>query len=462
MGLFHEYDIRGIYGAELTEDFAYRLGYAIIKFTKARNVVIGYDSRHGNLKLFSALAKAITEQGVDVMHLGLVSRPMLNWVTWKHKYDLGIIITASHNPKEYNGFKFNHKSKLLTYNNGLSQVEELLKSKDFKTKKKKTGKKGSIISKDYIDEYVNFLSSHLSPEFKKHAKKNNVRIVVDTSNGACGEIVKKFLLKNDVTYELLFQDPDGSFFCHNPNPLDDNALVILSKKVREFKADLGAILDPDGDRIRFVDDRGEIVENNYLDCIVIKDILKSNKNAAIVHDIIARKILSETIQRSHGKNIVSEVGTSNIVRHMAEEKAIFSSEMSGHRYFKVMNYYDSGMMMLVYTLNSLYNKEHLGKRLSKLWPKYGRYSDLGEINIKIDNNSRKDEILKTIYEHYKKMKKQHLVRHEYTIDGVDVVTKRYWFTIRKSNTEPLLRLRIEGKDKKELLKVKKHIESFVK
>ncbi len=460
MGLFHEYDIRGIYGTELTEEFAYKLGYAAINYTHAKKVVIGYDSRKGNIKLFSALAKSLTEQGINIVHAGLISRPMLNWIAWHYKFDLGIIITASHNPKEYNGFKFIHKGRLLNYDNGLNKVEEILSNKKFKSKK--SSKKGKIISKDYIDEYVKFLSNHLSPDFKKYNNKKHIRIVADASNGAAGEIIKRFMLYNDINFDLIFSDPDGTFYCHNPNPLDDNALVVLSKKVVETKANLGFVVDPDADRIRFVDEKGIIVENNYLDCIIVKDLLKKYKKGVIVHDIVSRKILSETIRKHKGINIVSQVGTSHIVQHMVNNNAIFACEMSGHRYFRVMNNLDSGMMMFVYTLNSLYNKEHRDKKFSKLWTKYNKYLDVGELNYHLDNNDVKDKVLNKIYEHYKNFKKQHKVKHEYLIDGISVVTKTYWFTIRKSNTEPTLRLRIEGKNKKELLKVQKHLEKFIK
>ena len=460
MGLFHEYDIRGIYPTELTEDFSYRLGKAVAQHTKAKNVVIGYDSRNGNLKLFSALAKSLTEQGVNVVHAGLISRPMLNWVAWHHKFDLGIIITASHNPKEYNGFKFILHGRVLCYDNGLNKIEGLLSDKNFKPKRSK--KKGKIISKDYIDDYVGFLSSYLSTEFKRYNRKENIKVICDASNGAAGEIIKRFMQRSNIGNELLFADPDGTFYCHNPNPLDDSACVVLSKKVVETKADFGFIVDPDADRIRFIDEKGRIVENNYMDCIVVKDILKKNRKAVIVHDVVARKVLSETIRKYGGKNIVSQVGISNIERNMIENKALFGCEASGHRYYKVMNSLDSGLMTLVFVLNSLYNKEHQGKRLSKLCSKYDRYFDIGEHNYRVDDDAKKDIILKNIYEHYKKEKKKLKVKHEYLIDGVSVITKRYWLTIRKSNTESIIRLRIESKDRKILEKVQKHIEKFIK
>ncbi|MGV8172137.1 MAG: hypothetical protein ACP5OA_05600, partial [Candidatus Woesearchaeota archaeon] len=390
---------------------------------------------------------------------GIVSRPMLNWISWKHKYDLGIMITASHNPKEYNGFKFIWNAKPLNYANGLNDIEALMQNVNFADKKSK--KSGKIISIDYIDEYVGFLSSHLSKDFRSYIKGHSVKIIADGSNGATGEIIKRFLLQNDVTYELLFTHPDGTFYGHNPNPLDPGATVVLSRKVIEFNSDLGFILDPDGDRIRFVDDKGQVLENEYVDCLVIEQLLKKNRNAAIVHDIISRRILSDTIRRCKGKNIVSRVGTSNIIQSMINEKALFGCEMSGHRYFRIMNNQDSGMMMLVYLLNTVYGKEYAGKRLSSLWKRYDKYVDLGELNYKVSDDKRKVKVIDRILKYYSDNKKKLNVRGVFTLDGVSVVTNVYWFNIRPSNTEPLLRLRIEGKNRNVLLSVKKFLEKMI-
>ncbi len=463
MTLFHQYDIRGIYGQELTEDFAYKLGKIILKYTRAKKIIIGYDSRLSNLKLFSSISKALIEQGVNVVHAGIVTRPMLNWIAKKHNYDLGIIITASHNPKEYNGFKFLWKGKALYYDNGLNDVEALMK--DVLSKKllleKKIKKQGKIISIDYIDEYVKFLSSNLSREFKQHIKNHTIRIIADGSNGAAGEIIKRFLLVNDITYELLFTHPDGTFYGHNPNPLDPSAPIVISKKIPLFKADFGFIVDPDADRIRFIDDKGNVVDNNYVDCLIVEYLLKTNKKSAIVHDLISRKILSETVVKNGGISVVSKVGTSNIIQTMSKNKAIFGSEMSGHRYFKIMHNQDSGLMTLVFLLNTLYSKSYANKKLSTLWKKYDKYVDLGELNYSLKDDSKKDSVITAINNYYSTNKKKLNVVSVNTLDGINVITKNYWFTIRASNTEALLRLRIEGKNKIVLLKVKKDLEVFI-
>jgi phosphomannomutase len=469
MSLFHQYDIRGIYGRELTEEFAYNLGKIVLKYTNAKKIVIGYDSRNSNLKLFSAISRAIIEQGVDVTHIGIVTRPMLNWIAKKHNYDLGIIITASHNPKEYNGFKFLWKGNPLYYDNGLNTVESLMTESSKKASLKNRKRHGKIISIDYIDEYVTFLSSHLSDDFRRYIKHNIIRIIADGSNGASGEIIKRFLLTNDITYELLFTHPDGNFPGHSPNPLDSDAPIFLSKKIPPFKASFGFVLDADGDRIRFVDNNGNIVDNNYIDCMIVEHLLSNHKKSAIVHDLIARKILLETISERGGVAVASKVGTSNIIQNMISNKAIFGCEMSGHRYFSVMNNEDSGMMTLVYLLNALYSKENYHKKLSQLWKKYDKYVDLGELNHLLSCSGKtscdeqmekmKSKALSNILAYYSSManKKKCDVKNISTLDGISVVTKHYWFNVRPSNTEPILRFRIEGKHIKELLKAKKTI-----
>jgi phosphomannomutase len=458
MGLFHQYDIRGMYGVELTEKFAYDLGRAVLEHTNAKKIIIGYDSRIGNLKLFSAFSKAIIEQSRDVVHAGLVTRPMLNWVALSHGYDLAVCISASHNPKEYNGFKFVLNGKPMSYDAGLSDIEALMNKG---LKPKKSGKLGKVTSIDYIDEYVQFLSKNLSKDFKRHVKNHNVRIVADASNGSAGETIKRFFLANDITFELVFADPDGTFYGHNPNPLDPSAMIVLSKKIQEFKADFGFIVDPDADRIRFVDEKGSIVDNNYMDCLVIMDILKDHKRAVIVHDLIARKILSETIDKFHGRNIVSKVGSSNIAQTMFKEKAIFGCEVSGHRFFSNMNNLDSGMMMLVHVLNTLYSTECAGKRLSTLWKRFDKYPDMGELNYKLTEGKDKQAVMDAIQEYFSNNKKKLKVRDIFNLDGVSVIANNYWFNVRPSNTEPLLRLRIEGKDKDTLIKLKGELEKFI-
>jgi phosphomannomutase len=309
---------------------------------------------------------------------------------------------------------------------------------------------------------VKFLSKHLSAEFRSYIRGHTVRIIADASNGSAGEIIKRFLLNNDITYELLFTHPDGTFYGHNPNPLNPDAPRVISKKIPIFKADFGFIVDPDADRILFIDDTGCVVENNYLDCLVVEDLLRKHKHSSVVYDLVSRRILSETIKKGLGKAVVSKVGTSNMITAMKSNKAVFGSEMSGHRYFGFMNNQDSGLMMLVHVLNTLYSKKYCKHKLSTLVKKYDKYVDLGELNYSLSGDSKKKLVLDKIVKYYSDNKKKLFVKQISQLDGVSIITKNYWFNIRPSNTEPLLRLRLEGHDKKTLLAVKFTIEKFLK
>lgn len=448
MSIFKAYDIRGIYGSELTEEIAEKIGGAIVRFTKAKNIVIGYDSRTSNLRIFSAFAKGATNTGANITHIGIVTKPLLNWVSIKHKFDLGVIITASHNPKEYNGFNFMWGRKTLHYSNGLNKVEEMMNEK-FKPSKKK----GKIISKDYIDEYVNFLSTKL---IKKGLKK--IRIVGDASNGAAGEILKRFMDKNSIECEMLFTEPDGNFPCHDPNPMNDGAMTILRKKVVENKADFGFIVDPDADRCRFVDEKGNIVDNSYMHALVIKHLLKKHEKGFIVRELTARKIVSDTIKKNGGKEIISKVGHPYIIDLMTKHKAIYGCEMSGHNFFKEMYNLDSGEMMMIQVLNMYLQSR---KKLSTLWKPLDKYIYLGELIYKLKNDADKVILIDKVKKYFSTKKKKYSIKKILEIDGVSVIASDFWFNVRPSNTEPILRFRLEGKEKKKVDKIRKEVEKIL-
>jgi phosphomannomutase len=461
MDIFKAYDIRGIYGFDLTENFSYNLGMAVVTFSKPKSIVVGYDSRKSSMKLFSAFASAIIDSGADVIHVGMVSRPMLNWIVLKHGYDLGVIISASHNPKEYNGYKFIAKNGMpLYYDNYLIHIEQLIKGmKGGNFVKPK--KKGRIISLDYIDDYVKFLSSNLSNEFIKHSKNKRVKIVGDASNGAAGEIIKRFLDINNLDYELLFSEPDGNFPCHSPNPLDKNAPVVLSNTVVKNKAEFGFIVDPDADRIRFVDEKGNVLDNNYSACIVAKYLLEKDRKKFVVHDLVSKKILGEVIRRNKGKEIISRVGYGFIFENMKKNDAIFGAEVSGHYFFRSMNYLDSGLLMLVNMLNALYKKSNKGKRLSTLIKPLNKYVDTGEINYPVADQGYKQEIIGKIVAYFKNNKKILGIKKILLLDGVSIYFADAWVNVRPSNTESFIRMHAEARNAKKLVRIKKIMDKLI-
>lgn len=448
MSIFKAYDIRGIYGSELTEDVAEKIGYALIRFTKAKNIVVGYDSRTSNLKVFSAFARGVINSGANITHIGIVTKPLLNWVSIKHGFDLGVIITASHNPKEYNGFNVMWGKRTLHYENGFNKIEGMMNEKFTPSKKK-----GKIISKDYIDEYVKFLSSKL---LKK--KLGKLRIVGDASNGSAGEILKRLLEKNNIDGEIIFSEPDGNFPCHNPNPLDDNALAVLRRKVVENKADLGFIVDPDADRARFVDEKGNIVDNSYMQSLVIKYLLKKHKKSHVIRELTARKIVPDTIKKNGGKDIMSRVGHPYVIDLMTKYKAVYGCEMSGHNFFKEMYNLDSGELMMINVLNMYMSQK---KKISTLVKPLDKYVYLGELTYKLKYDSDKVILIDKVRDLFSKKKKKYSIKKIMEIDGVSVIAKDFWFNVRPSNTEPILRFRLEGKERKKVEKIKKEVEKIL-
>lgn len=448
MSIFKAYDIRGIYGTELTDEIAEKIGSAVVRFTKAKNIVVGYDSRMSNLKVFSAFAKGAMEAGANITHIGIVTKPLLNWVSIKHKFDLGVIITASHNPKEYNGFNFMWGKHTLHYENGLNKVEMML-GDAFKPAKKK----GKIVSNDYINEYVVFLSSKL---VKKNLKK--VRIVGDASNGSAGEILKRFMEKNNIDCELIFTEPDGNFPCHDPNPLNDGAMSILRRKVVENKADFGFIVDPDADRCRFVDEKGNIIDNSYMHALVITHLLKRHNRGYIVRELTARKIVPDTITKHGGKDVMSRVGHPYIIDLMTKHKAIYGCEMSGHNFFKEMYNLDSGEMMMIQTLNMYLSS---GKKMSKLWKPLDKYIYLGELTYKLRYDTDKVILIDKVKKHFESKKKKYSIKEIMDIDGISIIAKDFWFNVRPSNTESVLRFRLEGKEKKKVDNIRKEVEKMI-
>lgn len=462
MGLFKAYDIRGVYGKDFDESFAEILGYYIMKFTGAKKVIVGFDSRLSGQKLFKKLTHAITNSGVDVVNIGLTSRPMLNWIAWTYKYDLAIMISASHDSKEYNGFKFLLRGHPLSYDNGLNTVEKLISEKSYDIKKLISKKKGKIIKKDYTSKYIDFLINHFNLKYfktntKKILKNKNDKfyIISDASNGGAGKIIRELLKKLPIKFKIINEKPDGNFPNHDPNPLKPGAMDELSKTVSKEKANLGFIVDPDADRIRFVDEKGQIIDNSYIQSLVCEILLKNTKSkTSVVHDLISRRILSETITNNKGIDIISRVGFVYITTNMKINKSELGFEASGHCYFKNMNYMDSALMMLIYVLNAI---TKIDRPLSEKILEYNKYVDLGELNYPIIA-SKKELLLSLVEKKFSNIKGVKISK----LDGFSVETKNYWFTVRTSNTEPLIRLRIEGISLEEITSVKSEIESIIK
>ncbi len=450
MSIFKTYDVRGIYAREIDSDIAYRIGRGFAEYLKSDKYMVGYDARVHSKEMYLALIDGIRDAGGNVTGIGLVSTPQLHFSQMKHGYGGGVMVTASHNPPEYHGFKFyDSTGGSVSYSKGLKDVERIVLGRYSEVKWKagegKISSRGSYNEMDTLDEYLDFICEHAA--FKDYS----VKFVIDTSNGSAGRVFEGLIERLGLDAIVINKEPDGNFPNHSPNPLKEESSIQLSGEVLKERADFGAILDGDGDRVLFIDERGEKIENYFLSALIAEELLKKYRGASIVYDLIASKVLPERIAELGGKPVVSKVGYTFIYDKMVETNAVFGSETSGHVYFRVTdNYYtESAAYALIMILNLLSKSV---KKISELVkPLKVKYYQSGEINIEIKD---KEKALSVVAEHYRAGKISRL-------DGVSVEFPDFWFNVRPSNTEPVLRIRLEGKSKQTVEMVKSELLSLL-
>ena len=432
--LFKAYDIRGLSPEEIDADFAYRVGQAMVVFTKAKTVVVGRDMRDTTPTLFDALSQGITSQGADVIDIGLVTTPMLYYAVAEYDlHDAGVMITASHNPKQYNGFKLCYGDALpIGGESGMKDVRDIAIAGPYPTKKA-----GTIVTTDIRSSYIKKLISFLNV-----AKFQDLNVVVDTANGMEGAIIQDiFAQLPSCRMTGLFLELDGAFPNHEANPLKEETLDALKTAVRSVRADIGVAFDGDGDRIGLVDENGETVRADWIGALLAPLLLTRSPGATMLYDVRESLVVREEIERAGGRAIMCRVGHGLIKPQMRREDAVFASELSGHFYFRDVYGAESSDLVLLLFLELL---SASGKKLSELVAPLKRYAHSGEINFEVAD---KDAVLAKLEQVY---------GHEATdisrIDGLrmdfrDVNTPEndWWFSVRVSNTEPLLRLNLEAK-----------------
>ena len=431
--IFKAYDIRGVYPDQLNEEIAYKIGRGFVEYLKPQNCAMGRDMRLSSPALWKSLTEGIIDGGTDVFDLGLCSTDGLYFAVGKFGYHSGIMITASHNPPEYNGMKMCSKDAVpLSGEEGINQIKELVIKNDFHP----VGKKGRIkkhnIDRFYTEHVLSFIDTQTVKPFK---------IVIDAGNGIAGKIIPDVFSHLPCQIIPMLFELDGSFPHHLPNPMEPANIEPLQKKVLEEKADLGAAFDGDADRMFLVDEKGNRLGGDMVTALVAKNLLKKEKGTTILYNLICSKTVPEIIQKEGGKAIRTKVGHALIKPLMKKYNAIFGGEHSGHFYFRNNWYADSGLIALLVCLELISEEE---KPLSLLVKSIDRYYRSGEINTPVENMSEK---IKEVERHFLKRKIDHL-------DGLTVEYKDWWFNLRPSNTEPLLRLNIEASDPK-LLEEKK-------
>jgi phosphomannomutase len=441
MAIFKAYDIRGIYGEEINPPLAKAIGRAFARYCPVDSLMIGYDARLHSKTLYEALIEGLTEEGKKVTGIGLVSTPQLHYCQMKKQFPAAIMVTASHNPPQYHGFKFfDNSGGSISYEKGLKEVEVLLKRLSGTTPPPAptglTAKHRALFhEEDRLSDYIDFLIPINT------CQKYALKIVVDISNGSAGRVFKELGSRLGIPMQLLNEQPDGRFPNHHPNPLEEASRKQIAQKVLETKADLGVILDGDGDRVIFIDEQGEPVESYFMACLISEELLNKNPGGTIVYDLISSRVLPEYVARLGGKPAISKVGYTFLYDTMVKTGALFGNETSGHVYFKVSpTYYtESAAYALLMVLNILESK---GQPLSKLLkPLKEQYAQAPEINLQVKN---KDKIIQKIEQVYSsKAKGDHKVTID-KLDGLTITMPNFWFNVRGSNTEPLLRLRLEA------------------
>jgi phosphomannomutase len=425
--IFKAYDVRGVVPDDLDDELVRAIGGAYAQITDDRPILIGRDCRLSSPDLAAALGDGITAQGSDVVDLGLASTDLLYFASGS--LDLpGIMITASHNPKQYNGLKFCQPgARPVGEETGLRDIRAIVEAGVTPS-----GERGSVEHRDLLDAYVEHVLRFVDVEAMRP-----MTVVADTANGMGGLVVPAVFERLPITAHYLFRELDGTFPNHPADPLNPENQKDLKAAVLEHGADVGLAFDGDADRVFLIDERAEDVSGSLLTAIVAVSMLRKEPGAKIVHNLICSWIVPETIRANGGEPVRTRVGHSFIKQVMAETGAIFGGEHSGHYYFRENYRADSGLIAAVVVLERLASRE---TPLSELLAPYRRYVDSGEINTEVEDQQAATE----------RVAKAFADGRQDRTDGLTVEFDDWWFNLRPSNTEPLLRLNVEARDEAQL------------
>jgi len=425
-GIYKAYDIRGVYNKDWNKEEAYKIGCFLPTLLEAKKIVVGRDVRASSEEIFTALTEGITDAGCDVYSIGLSSTPMVYFSTVKYDMDGSVMITASHNPPEYNGLKVSSKlAKPVGYDTGLNKLEEMVRKNDFS----KSSVKGKIHELNIKEDYL----SHLHG-FAKNIKP--LKVVIDTANGMGGLIIPDLLKDLGFNVIKMYSELDGTFPNHLPDPLKQENLNDLMKKVTETGADLGIAIDGDGDRVMFIDENGRYISADLVIPVLGKVLLEEQKGY-VLYDVRSSRSVPEEIEKMGGTPYMWMVGHAFMKKKLRELDGIYGGELAGHYYFKDNFYTDSGVVALLTVLSAL-SKD--GRKFSEIINDIKHYNFSGEINFKVEDKKEKMEEIKEKYSDGKLIE----------IDGIRIEYDNYWFNVRPSNTEPYLRLVVEA-DTEELM-----------
>jgi len=421
--IFKAYDVRGIYGDTLTLETAYNIGVAFSEFVQSEKIIVGHDGRTSNLEIFNAIATGIKSKNKDVHYIGTVPTDVV--YSLSGLLDLpGLIITASHNPKEWNGFKFcNRGASPIGVESGLLEIKKLA-SKNYALPLVLAESK----KEDVTDIYINHLKEIVNPE---HIN-SSIKFAIDGGNGAIGSVIDSLSSKYGLNYEGIYMDVDGTFPNHPADPSNPKNLEELVNLVLEKNYQFGVAFDGDADRAVFSDDKGNIISGSIMTAIISDWLLSKRGEIKVVHNINVPPSVTSYLKKKGVNLIRSKVGHSYIKQIMRDEDADFGGEHSAHFYLRENFYADSGIVTLLIFLQILSEKNQTP---SELISSYSFFPSSGEINFNVKNVDESISIVKNSFE-----------KEFDTLDGISYFEDDYWFNIRGSNTEPKLRLNAEAKN----------------
>jgi len=433
------YDIRGLVKNEVTPDFSFSLGVAFAKFLEIERepatIVVGEDMRPSSAPLADAFSDGATSQGMDVIRIGLASTDMLYFASGKLNLP-GVMFTASHNPAKYNGMKLcKSGARPIGQESGLVKIRQLIEEGVPISNRPV----GNVRKQELLSDYVDYLLTRFP---KNTFKKRKLKVVIDAGNGMAGFTAPAVMEQLNVELIPMYFELDGNFPNHEANPIEPENLKALQKKVKKEKADIGLAFDGDADRCFLIDENGDLVNPSALTGLIAVRELKANPGATIIYNLISSKAVAEVISENGGIALRSRVGHSYIKTLMAESGAVFGGEHSGHFYFGDFWRADSGMLAALYALAELMATP---KSLSNLLEPYNRYFSSGEINSKVKDASKSIKLVKDKYQDKYEVDE---------LDGLTVTAENWWFNLRPSNTEPLLRLNVEADTQKQMAEIR--------
>jgi phosphomannomutase len=429
--IFKAYDVRGIYPSELNEDAAYLIGRAFVQYLNAAQVAVGHDMRVSSPALAHAVIQGITDQGADAIDLGLTTTDELYFAVGKFNYSAGIMITASHNPGEYNGLKFCREQAIpISSATGLNQMRDLILAGRLDA----ASQTGQVIQRDVTDAYVDHVLSFIDV-----SKIKPLKIAVDAGNGMAGMMVPRVFQRLPCQLVPLYFELDGTFPNHPASPIEPENTEVLRRTVPEEHCDMGVAFDGDADRMFLIDEQGHLLDGSAVTLMVSQSLFKRNPGATILYNLIISRSVPELVEREGGRAVRTRVGHSFIKAQMRQENAIFGGEHSGHFYFRDNWYADSGLIAFLIVLEMV---SQSGATLSQMLAPLDTRFRSGELNTEVKDQQSK---MREVEEYY--------AARGATIDELDGVTisfPTWWCNVRPSNTEPLLRLNVEADTRAEM------------